>query len=211
MSILKRACKCKALAEPKHSWRCLLWDFLWGQYCLDRAALGSTVPSEKPTQEGATIPTMAQREFGHGAPSTPQRLPRHRDWSERPGRWGRLQLPPGPSHERLCVSPPRGRGKRHRDCGCGHLHLSTSTIRSMSVLSFLMWSRLATVVIGTYWSLSICDIRYMSLARFSLQKEDNLSQWLLSQETSHELRVWCGNAFDGGEFKPHLLCAGSLT
>lgn len=56
-----------------------------------------------------------------------------------------------------------------------YLHLSTSTIRSMSVLSFLMWSRLATVVIGTYWSLSICDIRYMSLARFSLEKEDNLS------------------------------------
>lgn len=55
-----------------------------------------------------------------------------------------------------------------------YLHLSTSTIKSKSVLSFLMWSRLATVVIGTYWSLSICDMRYMSLARFSLQKENHL-------------------------------------
>lgn len=31
-----------------------------------------------------------------------------------------------------------------------YLHLSTSTIKFMSVLSFLTWSRLATVVIGTY-------------------------------------------------------------
>lgn len=52
-----------------------------------------------------------------------------------------------------------------------YLHLSTSTIKSISVLSFLTWSRFATVIIGTYWSLSICDIRYMSLARFSLLEE----------------------------------------
>ncbi len=44
-----------------------------------------------------------------------------------------------------------------------------STISSMSVLSFLTWSRLATVTIGTYWSLSIWEMRYMSLARFSLR------------------------------------------
>ncbi len=44
-----------------------------------------------------------------------------------------------------------------------------STISSMSVLSFLTWSRLATVAIGTYWSLSIWEMRYMSLARFSLR------------------------------------------
>lgn len=43
-----------------------------------------------------------------------------------------------------------------------------STISSTSVLSFLTWSRLATVTIGTYWSLSIWEMRYMSLARFSL-------------------------------------------
>lgn len=44
-----------------------------------------------------------------------------------------------------------------------------STISSTSVLSFLTWSRLATVTIGTYWSLSIWEMRYMSLARFSLR------------------------------------------
>lgn len=51
-----------------------------------------------------------------------------------------------------------------------------STISSTSVLSFLTWSRLATVTIGTYWSLSIWEMRYMSLARFSLRtvKRDTL-------------------------------------
>lgn len=50
-----------------------------------------------------------------------------------------------------------------------HLHRKMSTISSTSVLSFLTWSRLATVTIGTYWSLSIWEMRYMSLARFSLR------------------------------------------
>ncbi|PWA30092.1 hypothetical protein CCH79_00009776 [Gambusia affinis] len=47
-------------------------------------------------------------------------------------------------------------------------HRKMSTMSSTSVLSFLTWSRLATVTIGTYWSLSIWEMRYMSLARFSL-------------------------------------------
>lgn len=53
-------------------------------------------------------------------------------------------------------------------------HRKMSTISSTSVLSFLTWSRLATVTIGTYWSLSIWEMRYMSLARFSLRGRGGL-------------------------------------
>lgn len=49
-----------------------------------------------------------------------------------------------------------------------HLHLNTSRMRSMSVVRTLMPSMLAIVQIGTNWSLSIWDIRYKSLERFSL-------------------------------------------
>lgn len=73
-------------------------------------------------------------------------------------------------------------GQAHCGTAAAHLHLSTCTIKSRSVHSFLTCSRLATVVTGTYWSLSICDIRYMSLARFSLQREDNLSWNLVRAE-----------------------------
>lgn len=51
-----------------------------------------------------------------------------------------------------------------------------STISSTSVLSFLTWSRLATVTIGTYWSLSIWEMRYMSLARFSLRGKEEAEE-----------------------------------
>lgn len=47
----------------------------------------------------------------------------------------------------------------------------TSVINLMSLVSFLTWLKLATVHIGTYWSLSICDNRYVSFARFSLQQK----------------------------------------
>lgn len=53
-----------------------------------------------------------------------------------------------------------------------YLHRRISTINSTSVLSFLTRSRLATVTIGTYWSLSIWEMRYMSLARFSLRNQE---------------------------------------
>lgn len=51
------------------------------------------------------------------------------------------------------------------------LHLNTSRMRSMSVVSTLMPSMLAIVQIGTNWSLSIWDIRYRSLERFSLNRD----------------------------------------
>lgn len=44
-------------------------------------------------------------------------------------------------------------------------------MRSMSVVSTLMPSMLAIVQIGTNWSLSIWDIRYRSLERFSLNRD----------------------------------------
>lgn len=50
-----------------------------------------------------------------------------------------------------------------------NLHLNTSKMRSMSVVSTLIPSILAMVQIGTNWSLSIWDIRYKSLERFSLK------------------------------------------
>lgn len=47
--------------------------------------------------------------------------------------------------------------------------LRTSVMSFMSLVSFLTWLKFATVHIGTYWSLSICDSKYVSFARFSLK------------------------------------------
>lgn len=69
------------------------------------------------------------------------------------------------------------KGERKRDS-----HRKMSTISSMSVLSFLTWSRLATVTIGTYWSLSIWEMRYMSLARFSLRDKEEEAGVLLATQ-----------------------------
>ena len=41
-------------------------------------------------------------------------------------------------------------------------------MRLWSVVTVLMRSRLASVLMGRYWSLSIWDTRYRSLARYSL-------------------------------------------
>ncbi len=49
------------------------------------------------------------------------------------------------------------------------LPLSAWITRFLSVVRFLTSRKLATVEMGTYWSASICDRRYWSLARFSLQ------------------------------------------
>lgn len=82
--------------------------------------------------------------------------------------------------------------------GSAHSHRKMSTISSTSVLSFLTWSRLATVTIGTYWSLSIWEMRYMSLARFSLgQKEEEEEE----EEVSPQLLCFYDNMCslsDGG-------------
>ncbi len=50
-----------------------------------------------------------------------------------------------------------------------NLPLRTSTTSSMFVVMRLTWLNPATVDIGTYWSASICETRYESLAKFSLQ------------------------------------------
>lgn len=63
-----------------------------------------------------------------------------------------------------------------------------STISSTSVLSFLTWSRLATVTIGTYWSLSIWEMRYMSLARFSLRDKEEADE--LSDTSGCSSDMW---------------------
>lgn len=72
-----------------------------------------------------------------------------------------------PRTSRSSVTRKRLRGGEEQQAH--HSQRKMSTISSTSVLSFLTWSRLATVTIGTYWSLSIWEMRYMSLARFSLR------------------------------------------
>lgn len=120
-------------------------------------------------------------------------------WPERPSRQGRPHLPPRALHGvAMDLMVAAALGEAHYGTATAHLHLSTCTIKSRSVHSFLTCSRLATVVTGTYWSLSICDIRYMSLARFSLQKEDNLSWNLVRVE-------WQGNA-PGLHSHAHATC-----
>lgn len=48
---------------------------------------------------------------------------------------------------------------------------SSCTTSCKSVVSSCICSRLAMVVIGRYWSESICDCRYVSLDRLSLQTQ----------------------------------------
>lgn len=48
---------------------------------------------------------------------------------------------------------------------------SSCTTSCKSVVSSCICSRLAMVVIGRYWSESICDCRYVSLDRLSLQSQ----------------------------------------